>query len=752
MIVYPARGILITLLLCAAPAAQTQRPTRAFQLKPESPAFSKLIPEGAALEKVAGGFGFTEGPVWDPQGFLYVSDEVQNKLARVFPDGRVETMLEIVDPDGSTLDADGHFVTTASALRALIRVAPDGKYTILADKFEGKKFNSPNDVILGPDGALYFTDPTLDLPKGDTQEIPFQGVYRMGRDGAIRLLTKDLSQPNGLAFSPDGKRLYIDDSKQRDIRVYDVAKDGSLQNGRLFGKEEGRGGVPDGMRVDVNGNLFVTGPQGIWVWDPEGHHLGTIVMPEQPANLNWGDSDWSTLYITAETSVYRLKTGTRGFVPYAKTVGARNAASSAACRVQTGSYQGWSDVEISNAWVKLVLVPQLGGRLMQVTFNGHDFLYVNDQLKGQVFTPEQSATERRWFNYGGDKIWPMPEGNDDERHWAGAVGQALDTGVFASEVVSQGERCTVRLTGPPDSQIGQQYIRNISIGADSPEISFHAVMKNITGYPQEWSEQSVSQYNAADPGNPAQSNPDFGAFTPAAPQSVYLNGYHVRTGPGSNPSYSVRDGLFTLRWMNVGGEVWVDSPGDWLAVVDGSAKYTMVERFRYERNAEYPGKASVIFYTTGAPTANRRPPPADQPRRQQLFYMEAELNSPMVRLEPGETYAMDTKWSPTRMGSEFKAVTYAGVVGQPFAATQSPSGVLLTGAFGVFFPGRIEARCYDGEGLRLGVVPVQDVSPFEGVKLQQTIAAPDKTARVSLHLVDRQGVDRGPLGEAKIEK
>jgi gluconolactonase len=124
-----------------------------------------------------------------------------------------------------------------------------------------------------------------------------------------------LAQPNGLAFSPDGKRLYIDDTKQREIRVYDVAANGDLKNGRLFGKEEGRGGVPDGMRVDVKGNVFVTGPGGIWVWDPEGNHLGTVMMPESTANFNWGDADSRTLYITARTSVYRLKTKTIGFVP-----------------------------------------------------------------------------------------------------------------------------------------------------------------------------------------------------------------------------------------------------------------------------------------------------------------------------------------------------------------------------------------------------------------------------------------------------
>ena len=305
----------LSLLAPAGAAQQGGRAPRQFELQAESPRFWDLFDQSATLDKMATGFGFTEGPVWDPQGFLYVSDEDKNRLSRVYPDGRVETVLEIGDPDGSTLDSQGRLVTTASVLRAIIQVDPDGKYKVLADKYEGKKFNSPNDVIVGPDGALYFTDPTLDLPKGEKQEIPFQGVYRLGNDGSVRLLTSDLAQPNGLAFSPDGRRLYIDDTKQREIRVYDVGANGELKNGRLFGKEEGRGGVPDGMRVDANGNLFVTGPGGIWVWDALGNHLGTVLLPETAANLNWGEADYRTLYITAQTSVYRLKTKTRGFVP-----------------------------------------------------------------------------------------------------------------------------------------------------------------------------------------------------------------------------------------------------------------------------------------------------------------------------------------------------------------------------------------------------------------------------------------------------
>ncbi len=294
-------------------------PERRFELLAESPKFWTLVDRDAKLTTVATGFGFTEGPVWDRAGFLYVSDENINKIYRVYvPDGRKEEVVSLGDPDGNTYDREHHLLDCASILRAIVQVEPDGKYKILADRFQGKRFNSPNDVIIGPDGAIYFTDPTLDLVKGEKQEIPFQGVYRLDSNGEVRLLTKDLAQPNGLAFSPDGKSFYVDDSKQRNIRVYDVAPDRVLANGRIFGEESGgKGdGVPDGMKVDRNGNLYVTGPKGIWVWDPQGLHLGTIAMPEQPANLAWGDADYGTLYITAATSVYRLKTKAHGFVPY----------------------------------------------------------------------------------------------------------------------------------------------------------------------------------------------------------------------------------------------------------------------------------------------------------------------------------------------------------------------------------------------------------------------------------------------------
>jgi len=307
---------LVTLIFVMG-AAQAQSP-HPFGLQGLSPSFWELVDHHAKLETVATGFGFTEGPMWDEAGYLYVSDETINKIFRVYPDGKKVEVIALGDPDGNTFDRQHRLIDCASVLRAIIEVTPDGKYKVLADRYEGKKFNSPNDVIVGPDGALYFTDPTLDLVEGEKQEIPFQGVYRLDEHGNVRLLTKDLTQPNGLAFSPDGRQFYVDDSQQRNIRQFDVKPDGSLANGRIFGEEPGgKGdGVPDGIKVDKSGNLFVTGPGGIWVWDKNGNHLGTITMPEQPANLTWGDKDFSTLYITATTSVYRLQMKTHGYLPY----------------------------------------------------------------------------------------------------------------------------------------------------------------------------------------------------------------------------------------------------------------------------------------------------------------------------------------------------------------------------------------------------------------------------------------------------
>jgi hypothetical protein len=420
------------------------------------------------------------------------------------------------------------------------------------------------------------------------------------------------------------------------------------------------------------------------------------------------------------------------------------------CRTEATMFDGWQAQEITNPWLKLILVPQLGGRLMQVTFAGHPFLFVNPKYRGQSFPA--SETTREWFNYGGDKIWPMPEGLQDAGHWPGPISDPLDDGNYAFSVVSQGAECSVRMEGPPDARTGLQYTREVSVHADSPEISFHATMKNSSAHTIRWSVQTVTQYDTADVTNSANFNRNFWAFTPANLQSAYLDGYHVRSGVADDPSYSVNHEMFTLHWLNLQGEVWIDSPAGWVAVVDGASQFAMVERFDFHAAAEYPGKATVIFYKNGPAvevdaqgTATMRTSPEDAP-----FYMEAELNSPTVNLAPGESYMFTTAWYPTRIGSDFRMATDAGVVGEPLAASSSRDHMKLTGNFGVFFPGQLVAQLTDAKGKLVTAIPLQAADPAETVKLDQEIKAPAAAERLSLHLIDAHGADRGALGDARI--
>jgi len=420
---------------------------------------------------------------------------------------------------------------------------------------------------------------------------------------------------------------------------------------------------------------------------------------------------------------------------------------SSSCQIHAIVFDGWQAQEVANEWVKLTFVPQLGGRLMQVSFNGHPYLFVNEVYKGQYIAPAEAAG--RWINYGGDKIWPLPEGNDDEQHWTGAS-TPLDDGAYAFSILSQGNRCTVRLEGPPDPPTGLQYTREITIGSDSPEIFFHAIIRNITGHSIAWSVQSVSQYDLSGADDPNQYNHDFWAFAPLNPRSSYLNGYHVRDGLANDPSFSVKDGLFRLNWRYLENEVWLDSTAGWIALVDGATHYAMVEKTRYIEGADYPGKASVIFYKNG-PTvqlnAQGMPYLTSKDLKETPYYMEAELNSPMAVLTPGETYAMDTYWFPSRMSPDLKNVTDAGLVGQPLVAKKSAGKLELSGSFGVFFPGTLKAYLYDKRGAEAGKVSLQSVQPQDPVQLSQTITTAKSVARVSVHLIDRSGLDRGPLGE-----
>lgn len=284
----------------------------------KSPEFAKLIPADAKIEKVAGGFQFTEGPLWHKDGFLLFSDIPADRIVRWKPGGDASTYREVSgNSNGLTFDKEGRLIVCEHGNRRVTREEKDGKITVLASHYEGKRLNSPNDVVVKSDGSIYFTDPPYGC-KPEERELPFQGVFRLSPDGKLSLLVDDFDRPNGLAFSPDEKVLYIADSSARlHVRAFDVKPDGTLANGRIFVEmKTGEPGGPDGMKVDSNGNLWTTGAGGVWVLDKTGKHLGTIKPPELPANCAWGDKDGNTLYMTARTGLYRIKTNARGIRPW----------------------------------------------------------------------------------------------------------------------------------------------------------------------------------------------------------------------------------------------------------------------------------------------------------------------------------------------------------------------------------------------------------------------------------------------------
>src|SRR5215207_703940 len=287
-----------------------------YRLEDSSPVFRRLF---GMLERAAGGFSFTEGPVWRGEDLLF-SDIPNNRTVRYrpLPEGPEITTFRhpTGNANGLTLDPQGNLIACEHSTRRVTRVDANGNVETLVDAYEGKRLNSPNDVVVRSDGAVFFTDPPYGLRNmTEGKELPFNGVYRLDPDGSVHLLADDFERPNGLAFSPDEHTLYIDDSSHFHVRAFDVAADGSLSGSRVLAELKPKAderGVADGMKVDSEGNIYCTGPGGVWILNNAGRILGRIVMPEVTANLAWGDADRRTLYLTGSTSLYRLRLSVPG--------------------------------------------------------------------------------------------------------------------------------------------------------------------------------------------------------------------------------------------------------------------------------------------------------------------------------------------------------------------------------------------------------------------------------------------------------
>jgi gluconolactonase len=310
------------------------RPSTTAEVVRLDPALDRIIGRGARLEKLAGGFQFTEGPVWHPDGYLLFSDPNANTIYRWAPEGNVSVFrtksgysgadigrYRQPGSNGLTLDRNGLLTINEHGNRRVTRLERTGKITVLADRYEGKRLNSPNDLVYRSDGILYFTDPPFGLPEvfdDPAKELPFSGVYML-KNGKVQLLTRELSGPNGIAFSPDEKYLYVGnwDLTRRVLMRYDVTPEGGLENGKVFYDFTDRSEpvALDGVKVDVEGNVYVSAPGGVWILSSSGRALGRIVPPEQGANFAFGDADGKSLYITASTGLYRVRGNIPGIRP-----------------------------------------------------------------------------------------------------------------------------------------------------------------------------------------------------------------------------------------------------------------------------------------------------------------------------------------------------------------------------------------------------------------------------------------------------
>lgn len=264
------------------------------------------------VDRVSGGHKFTEGPVWSKEGFLLFSDVPDNIVYRVDSKGKSKYREESNGTNGNTYDSQGRLLSCESRTRRVVRQEKNGTFTVLAERYQGKRFNAPNDIVVRRDGHIYFTDPAFGN-QADTREMDYYGVYHIPPKGEIELIAKPAGRPNGIALSPNGRILYVANSDERNVRAYDVDRQGATSNERVVVSEVE--GVPDGMRVDEKGNLYVTAKH-VSIYSPAGKLIGTIETAETPANVAFGDGDMMGLYITARTSVYHVRVPVKGSVQY----------------------------------------------------------------------------------------------------------------------------------------------------------------------------------------------------------------------------------------------------------------------------------------------------------------------------------------------------------------------------------------------------------------------------------------------------
>jgi hypothetical protein len=427
-------------------------------------------------------------------------------------------------------------------------------------------------------------------------------------------------------------------------------------------------------------------------------------------------------------------------------------APSYSAKIEQTQYRKWNVYKLSNGLVSLFVAPQLGGRAIQLQLGDHEYFFVNKALEGKVLPESENNLKAGWANYGGDKVWPGPEGWMSDAEWPSIPYYILDGSTFKSEVVTDtAAEVAFRVISPEDPRTGVQFIRTYHVYADTTRIKVDQVMRNISRRQVRWGVWHLIQNDAADANDRSKPNPELYMYIPLNPHSKYPEGFYKPYGDARHPSYEIIDGgrMLRVHYLYHMCKAAADVSAGWYAVVNGQKNIGFVENFTYFPGEEYPDGASVEQWNDGPGTFSRGPfnqvlenDPAKTP-----YFFETEGMSPYAKLNPGEEYSYPVYWSPTRVPAVIADdPTSGGVVSEPLTGKIDGANVTLTGTFGVFTPGTIRAEFFSAMGEELGRVTLQEVDPREVVRLDKTIPCPADAFRVSVAALDRDGENHGFLG------
>lgn len=442
---------------------------------------------------------------------------------------------------------------------------------------------------------------------------------------------------------------------------------------------------------------------------------------------------------------------------FAATLAMASPAPTYEARLERTVYKGWKVYLLTNGIISLYIAPEIGGRAIQLQLGDESYFFVNPELAGKVLPESENNLKSGWADYGGDKVWPAPEGwmNDDE--WPSIPYYVLDGSRFQSEIVKETpQEVAVRVTSPPDPRTGVQFSRTFHVYAGTTRVQVDQVMRNISQRQIRWGIWHLIQNDASDLHDPSKPNPDLYVYVPINARSRFRRGFYNPYGDVRNPSYQAIDNgrMLRIHYQYHVGKVAADSSAGWYAVENGQKNISLVETFKYFPNQAYPDDASVEFWNNGPGTISRGPfsqTYANNPK-EIPYILETEGVSPYATLDPGQQYEFTIHWAPARAPNPIQNAVWAGVISQPFSAHISGSQVGLQGVFGVFIPGSLQAVFYSAMGEELAHTTLETVDPRQVVRLDKSVPLPSKTFRVSLRVVNSKGENCGFLGNVILKE